>query len=76
MLAKILIKGEIETVTGMHIGTGGDFSAIGMADSLVIRDAVSGKPIIPGSTLKGKLRTLLARKYNKSFAENKLTPKS
>ena len=60
---KILITGEIEIVTGMHIGTGGEFAAIGAVDSPVIRDAMSGLPMIPGSTLKGKLRSMLVKKY-------------
>ena len=67
MFAKILIKGELETVTGLHIGTGGAYSAIGAADSPVIRDVITGDPMIPGSSLKGKLRSLLARKYNDSI---------
>lgn len=70
MFSKILISGSIETVTGLHIGTGGDFSAIGAADSPVIRDAVSSLPMIPGSSLKGKLRTLLAKKLNTVKAKN------
>ena len=61
MYSKIAIKGTIETVTGLHIGTGGEYSAIGAADSPVIRDARTGEPMIPGSSFKGKLRTLLAR---------------
>lgn len=63
MFDKILISGEIEVVTGMHIGTGGEFAAIGDIDSPVIRDTVSGLPIIPGSTLKGKIRSMLVKKY-------------
>ena len=66
MFAKILIKGELETVTGLHIGTGGAYSAIGAADSPVIRDVITGAPMIPGSSLKGKIRSILARKYNDS----------
>lgn len=62
--SKIVIKGTIETVTGLHIGTGGEFSAIGTADSPVVRDQLSGLPIIPGSSLKGKIRTLLAGIYS------------
>ncbi len=61
MYSKILIKGEIEVLTGLHIGTGGEYAAIGAADSPVVRDAVTNSPIIPGSSLKGKLRSLLAR---------------
>ena len=63
MYSKIVIKGKLETVTGLHIGTGGAYSAIGAADLPVIRDVLDHQPMIPGSSLKGKLRTLLARKY-------------
>lgn len=64
MFAKILIKGKIQIVTGMHIGTGGEFAAIGAVDSPVIRDTITNLPIIPGSSLKGKLRSMLARQYS------------
>lgn len=65
---KLLIKGTIKLVTGLHIGTSGDFSAIGAVDTIVIRDSVTNKPMIPGSSLKGKMRYLLARtKYNSSL---------
>lgn len=70
MFAKLLIKGEIELLTGMHIGTGGEFSAIGAVDSPVICDTLSNYPIIPGSSLKGKLRSVLTRKYNTSKASS------
>lgn len=63
MFDKILITGEIEVVTGMHIGAGGEYAAIGDIDAPVIRDTISGLPIIPGSTLKGKLRSVLVKKY-------------
>lgn len=65
MFAKIEITGTLEIVTGLHIGGNGAFAAIGAVDSPVIRDTVTGDPIIPGSSLKGKLRTLLAKKYNR-----------
>lgn len=68
MFSKIIITGEIELLTGMHIGTGGEFAAIGAVDSPVIRDAITQKPMIPGSTLKGKLRSVLARKYSDANA--------
>ena len=63
MYSKLIIQGKIETVTGLHIGTGNAYSAIGAADSPVIRDIKEHLPMIPGSSLKGKLRTLLAKKY-------------
>lgn len=67
MYTKLEITGKIEVLTGMHIGGSAPFSAIGAIDSPVIRDLESDLPIIPGSSLKGKLRYLLARKYNKSL---------
>ena len=65
MFGKIQITGKIEVMTGMHIGTSDGFAAIGAIDSPVIRDAQTKTPMLPGSTLKGKLRTLLAKQYNK-----------
>lgn len=64
MFSKIQITGTIEVVTGMHIGGSDAFAAIGAIDSPVIIDPLSRKPIIPGSSLKGKIRALLAKAYN------------
>lgn len=58
---KIKIEGVVEVKTGLHIGGDGTFSAIGAIDSPVVRDPLTRDPIIPGSTLKGKMRSLLAR---------------
>ena len=58
MFAKIEISGIVEAVTGIHIGGNDQFSAIGAIDSPVIRDKMSDNPIIPGSSLKGKFRSL------------------
>lgn len=62
--AKIEITGTIKVVTGMHIGTNNSYSAIGAIDSPVIRDTLTMLPMIPGSSIKGKMRYLLSRKYN------------
>lgn len=61
MYGKILIRCDLIVRTGMHIGGSSAFSAIGAVDSPVVRDPYTGLPIVPGSSLKGKLRTLLAR---------------
>ena len=63
MLAKIMISGKIISKTGMHIGGASGFSAIGAIDSPVIRDIQTDEPMIPGSSLKGKMRSLLAKQY-------------
>ena len=54
-----MISGEIYCETGLHIGGSNDAIDIGGSDNVVIRDSVSGLPFIPGSSLKGKLRSLL-----------------
>ena len=68
MFAKIEITGTLEVKTGLHIGGDGAFAAIGAVDSPVIRDARSDEPIIPGTSLKGKMRSLLAKVYNETTA--------
>lgn len=69
MYSKIQITGTVEVMTGMHIGGSSAYAAIGAVDSPVIRDIRSGLPMIPGSSLKGKMRTLLAKEYNESVVE-------
>ena len=66
MYAKIQITGTIEVVTGMHIGGSSAFAAIGAVDSPVIKDARDNIPMIPGSSLKGKMRTFLSKEFNES----------
>lgn len=61
MFQKIIIRTTIEIRTGLHIGTGGAFSAIGAVDSPVVKDPRTNRPIIPGSSLKGKMRFLLSK---------------
>ena len=63
MFGKFEITGAIELLTGLHIGAEDAFAAIGAIDSPVVRDPVSRLPYIPGSSLKGKLRSLLAKEY-------------
>ena len=67
LYAKIKISGVLDVVTGLHIGGSDVFAPIGAVDSPVIKDALSGLPMIPGSSLKGKLRTLLAKRYNQTL---------
>ena len=69
MYAKIKIFGDLYVKTGMHIGGSSAFAAIGAVDSPVIRDTRSSLPMIPGSSLKGKMRTLLAKEFNGQVVE-------
>ena len=66
MYSKIKITGTINVETGMHIGASDGFSVIGAVDSPVAKDAVSRIPYIPGSSLKGKIRSQVAKAYSDS----------
>ncbi|MGB9841399.1 MAG: type III CRISPR-associated RAMP protein Csx7 [Candidatus Bathyarchaeales archaeon] len=52
---RLILKGTIETLTPLHIGSGKSEMDIEEADMPVIKD-VNDQPYIPGSTLKGKTR--------------------
>lgn len=70
MYGKILIEGKLEVVTGLHIGGSSSFAAIGAVDSPVVRNSRDNQPMIPGSSLKGKMRSLLARQRNQKISGN------
>jgi CRISPR-associated protein Csm3 len=60
--AKLFITGQIELKTGLHIGGSSSALDIGGIDSNVIKLA-NGQPYIPGSSLKGKMRSLTGKKH-------------
>jgi CRISPR-associated protein Csm3 len=60
LIAKIKFHGQIEAMTGLHIGGSKSSLEIGGIDLNVIKTP-NGVPFIPGSSLKGKLRSLLAK---------------
>lgn len=68
--SKIEITGDLELLTGLHIGTNDAYAAIGATDSPVMRDALTNKPLVPGSSIKGKMRTLLAKTMNQEIASS------
>ncbi len=59
------ISGTITCATGLHIGGAKDNLKIGGIDTPVIKHPVTDLPYIPGSSLKGKLRSLLELKAGK-----------
>lgn len=71
MFSKIEITGVIELQTGMHIGASEGFAAIGAIDSPVAKDVLTKMPYIPGSSLKGKMRSLLAKTYNEVVVKDR-----
>ncbi|MBV8072355.1 MAG: type III-A CRISPR-associated RAMP protein Csm3 [Acidobacteriaceae bacterium] len=57
-VGKLVLEGEIICQTGLHIGAGKGSLEIGGADNPVVKDAF-GVPYVPGSSLRGRLRSLL-----------------
>lgn len=57
-IGKLILEGDLQCETGLHIGAGKGTLEIGGADNPVVKDAF-GRPYIPGSSLRGKLRSLL-----------------
>lgn len=53
------ITGTIDLVSGLHIGGGNSEMHIGGTDNPVIKNPVTNQPYIPGSSIKGKMRSLL-----------------
>jgi len=53
------ITGQIELLTGLHIGSGNSEIHIGGTDNPVIKNPITQQPYIPGSSIKGKMRSLL-----------------
>ncbi|WP_294089828.1 type III-A CRISPR-associated RAMP protein Csm3 [uncultured Actinobacillus sp.] len=55
----IEINAKLVLKTGLHIGAGDSEMHIGGIDNSVIKHPITQSPYIPGSSLKGKIRTLL-----------------
>ena len=53
------IKATILIKTGLHIGGSNDEIKIGGIDNPIIKNPLTNEPYIPGSSLKGKIRTLI-----------------
>ena len=58
LIGKLIVEGELHCETGLHIGAGKGSLEIGGSDNPVVKDAF-GHPYIPGSSLRGKIRSLV-----------------
>lgn len=65
LLGRVFFAFDIETVTGLHIGGSDTGIEIGGVDKTVIRDKLTNRPYIPGSSLKGKIRSLMEKYQGK-----------
>lgn len=58
LIGKLILQGDLHCETGLHVGAGKGSLEIGGSDNPVVKDAF-GRPYIPGSSLRGKVRSLL-----------------
>lgn len=63
LIGKILINAQVTCKTGLHVGGSTTSLEIGGVDNPVIKDPLTDEPYIPGSSLKGKLRSLSEWSY-------------
>ncbi len=66
-----ILTGQIEVLTGLHIGASHADIEIGGLDNPIIKDPWTRLPYIPGSSLKGKLRSLMEMKTGKFTEDGK-----
>jgi CRISPR-associated protein Csm3 len=59
LIKKIIFRGKIETLSGLHIGGTEAGMEIGGVNSYIVRNPSDNKPYIPGSSIKGKLRSMI-----------------
>jgi CRISPR-associated protein Csm3 len=58
------IKGAIVLKEGLRVGGTKEAVGIGETDNPIIRHPITRMPYIPGSSVKGKIRSLLEQKYS------------
>jgi CRISPR-associated protein Csm3 len=61
LYGRIFIETEIKAVTGLHIGGSNTDMEIGGLDKAVIRNPLTKRPYIPGSSLRGKMRSQMEK---------------
>jgi len=61
LYGRVIITGQIVAITGLHIGGNPAGIEIGGIDNIIIRNPITRIPYIPGSSLKGKMRSLYER---------------
>jgi CRISPR-associated protein Csm3 len=61
LFGRVILKATILTLTGLHIGGAAAVMEIGGLDKAVVRNTLTGYPYIPGSSLRGKMRSQLEK---------------
>src|ERR1700720_580781 len=75
LIGKLLLEGELHCEAGLHVGAGNGWLEIGSSDNPVIKDAF-GRPYIPGSSRRRRLRSLLEEGSRLTAYDAPLDPES
>jgi CRISPR-associated protein Csm3 len=62
LYGRVFINAKITALTGLHIGGSSAGLEIGGLDKAVIRNPLDNRPYIPGSSLRGKMRSLTEKR--------------
>ncbi len=65
LFGKLRLTSNLVVKTGLHIGGNNVSLDIGGIDKAVVRDPLTKYPYLPGSSIKGKMRSILERFLNK-----------
>jgi len=68
----LTLRGTLRCVTGLRIGGSAEMIEIGGLDNPIIRHPLTKLPYVPGSSLKGKMRSLLELRHNKIDASGEV----
>ena len=73
LVGRVFITSHIKTLSGLHIGGSNTGLEIGGVDKAVLRNPLTDEPYIPGSSLRGKMRSQLEKvhglKQNKRIGQ-------
>ncbi len=61
LYGRILLQTTIEVVTGLHVGAVTSSYGVSGIDLPIVRDPISGRPYLPGSSLRGKMRAQMEK---------------
>ncbi len=71
LLKHVKVTAILECKTGLRVGGSKEELEIGGTDNPIIRHPITKLPYIPGSSIKGKMRSLLEYRYDKVLINDK-----
>jgi CRISPR-associated protein Csm3 len=72
LFGRIFFTMNVKAITGLHIGGSGADLEIGGLDKEVIRDPLTNEPYIPGSSLRGKMRSQIEKYFGRPITNRHL----